>query len=67
MSETYSITIRHHSIARARVERYTGTLPAAKRFATREFGAGFNDHEIVIYLGEDLVARRRIGADRWTP
>ena len=59
--------IRHHSISRARVERFTGTLTAAKRFATREFGGGFSGHQIVIFDRDgDLVARKTLHNGKWT-
>jgi hypothetical protein len=70
----YSATIHHHSIRSARVIRINGTLETAKRRATKEFGDGFLDHEILIrehlngpQTGGDhfTVARRRIGERNW--
>ena len=45
---TYTATISHPSLRRAREITITGTLLAAKAAATREFGGGYNDHHIVI-------------------
>jgi len=72
LTENYRATIRHHSIASARVvDLRTTDLTAAKRAATREFGSGFVDHTICI-LGErtpdnpdGIVATRRIGSSKW--
>lgn len=67
----YYATIRHHSIGSVRTIGVNGTLSQAKRRATREFGGGFIDHEIVIYEGcddyypGDIVATRRIGSRKW--
>lgn len=64
---TYYATIRHHSIAQAREIVVVGTLAQAKRKATREFGDGFVDHEIVIgRAGGDIVSRRRIAERGWS-
>ena len=63
---TYTASVIHHSLAQHRSITIRGTLRAAKAAATREFGAGFVDHRIVILdkLG-DIVASRRIGDARW--
>ena len=63
---TYTASVVHHSLAQHRSITIRGTLRAAKAAATREFGAGFVDHKIVILdeLG-DIVASRRIGDARW--
>lgn len=69
MSTTYSATIRHHSIACAPRIEVTGTLTDAKRAATRRFGGGFVDHEIIITDEQawppEIVSTRRIGDTRW--
>lgn len=70
----YTATIRHYSISRAPVVSVGDDLAAAKRNATREFGAGFVDHTIVIYDaqerdyggGENIAASKRIGDRRWS-
>lgn len=64
MTTAYTATIRHHSISRARTVS-AATLPAAKHLATKEFGGGFLDHEIVIYCGDEIASRRRIGERGW--
>lgn len=66
----YTATISHHSISRAREITVTGSLLAAKRAATKEFGGGFVDHEIDIYdvsFGDPAIhaACRRIGERAW--
>ena len=65
----YTATIRHHSISRAPVVPVGETLHAAKINATREFGCGFNDHEIHIMDAETpespVVAWRKMGANTW--
>jgi hypothetical protein len=66
----YTATISHNSIARAHVIDAGDTLQAAKRAASREFGDGFLDHQIVIYdrqyrEGSEAVATRRVGDRRW--
>ena len=71
MTSTYTATIRHHSIVRARTIKINGTLETAKRVASREFGAGYLDHEIVIYLDDveaawpEIVAKRLIRNRHW--
>ncbi len=64
----YRATVRHHSLAAHRSLLILGSLTDAKRAAAREFGAGFVDHEIVIFedAGNEIVSARRIGAARWT-
>ncbi|HEU4986846.1 MAG TPA: hypothetical protein VFT89_07255 [Rhizobiaceae bacterium] len=69
----YTATIRHHSIARARVVNVGDDLTTAKRNATREFGDEFVDYTIIIRDrneqdwggNEDIVATKRVGAKRW--
>lgn len=70
----YTATIRHHSIASARVVPVGDTLAAAKRAATEEFGDDMQDYTIVICdtqssdpsPGMDIVASRRCGDKRWS-
>lgn len=70
----YLATIRHHSIASARSIVIDGTLTAAKRAATAEFGNGFVDHTIVISPvlpdgsadAEYPISWRTIRNRRWT-
>ena len=64
---TYIATVKHHSIAQHRsITLHNVTLTQVKQAATREFGAGFADHEIVIYDdNHNLVASRRIGDHKW--
>lgn len=65
-------TIRHHSIASARVvDLGTADLTAAKKAAAAEFRAEFVDYTICI-LGErtpdnpdGIIAARRVGARKW--
>jgi phosphopantothenoylcysteine synthetase/decarboxylase len=69
----YTATIRHHSIARARIVNVGDDLNTAKRNATREFGDEFVDYTIIIRDSqeqdwggnEDIVASKRVGAKRW--
>lgn len=64
--DTYTATISHHSISRAREIAITGTLRAAKAAATREFGGEFQDYNIVISDERgDTVAKRRLGDRTW--
>lgn len=65
MTATYDATIRHHSIARARTISVTGTLTQAKRKATAEFGADYQDYEIVIFRGDEVISSRRLSDKRW--
>ncbi len=68
----YRATIRHHSIARARVVNLgTNDLSVAKRRASAEFRGDFNDY-IIVVLGDatpdnpgGIVASRRIGGKTW--
>ena len=62
-------TIRHHSIARARIIKIHGTLTQAKRAATREFRDEQRDYQIVIIdlMMQDIVARKNVGGRRWLP
>lgn len=67
----YQATIRHHSIARARVVNVGNDLTAAKRAATKEFGGDFVDYVLVIIdtqlpeWDDRIVARKRLGERRW--
>lgn len=67
----YKATIRHHSIARARVVNVGDDLTSAKRNASREFGGDYIGHEIVILdrdarnYDSEIVATRRIGVRKW--
>lgn len=66
MPTTYTATISHHSISRAREITIRGSLAAAKRAATKEFGGGFLDHRIIIRDAKGCtVAMRVIGERRW--
>ncbi len=66
MSQTYTATIAHHSISRARSIEVNGTLAAAKAAATKEFGKDQIDYRIVITdQGGQTVAARRIGDSQW--
>lgn len=68
----FRATIRHHSIARARVvDLGTPDLIAAKKAASAEFKGEFADYTICI-LGEEtpdnprgIVASKRVGARKW--
>ena len=62
---TYTCTIYHHSISRAPEIKIVGQLVTAKKAATRRFGDGFRDHEILIFDGFDIVSRRTIGDRKW--
>ena len=63
---TYTATISHHSISRAREITITGTLRAAKAAATREFGDEFLNYNIVIRdESGETVAQRRVGDRNW--
>lgn len=65
-------TIRHHSIARARViDLGTADLKAAKRKASAEFRGEFVDYAICI-IGDrtpdnpdGIISSRRVGARNW--
>jgi hypothetical protein len=65
-------TIRHHSIASARVvDLGTADMAEAKKLAAAEFRGEFADYRICI-LGErsvhnpdGIVATRRVGARKW--
>ncbi len=62
---TYTATVRHHSISRAR--HITGvSLPAIKRAATKEFGGEQQDYRIVIERDDEVVSERRVSDARWT-
>lgn len=63
---TYTATIRHHSVSRARHITVKGTLTEAKRAASREFGGEQQDYRIVIERDDELVSERRVGDARWT-
>lgn len=65
---TYTATIMHSSISRAREITVTGTLEQAKAAADAEFGAEQIDYEIVVRLENDylpIVASRLVSARRW--
>ena len=67
---TYQATIRHSSIARARVIDCGSDLNKAKTLATEEFGDGFRDHVIVIMEADGphwgaIVSSRVIGRKHW--
>lgn len=66
---TYTATIQHDSIRSARRIEIKGSLDAAKRAATREFGRDFVDYVIAIQIDRgdhyETVASRRIGDRRW--
>lgn len=68
----YTATIRHHSIASARVVPVGDDLASAKRKATKEFGDDYIGHQIVILdrdahnFDSEVVASRVIGAKTWT-
>ena len=62
----YTATIRHHSIARARVVDLGDDITAAKRRATAEFRGDYNDYVVVIMDAtlpewDNIVASRRLG------
>jgi len=65
--KTYTATISHHSISRARkIEISANTLTAAKSSATREFGGEQVDY--IIHLEEtNGYGRwsRRVGGGQW--
>lgn len=62
----YTVTISHHSIARAAVLK-AETLDEAKQLGDRKFGDGFADHVIVVRDGDngEVVATRIIGGGEW--
>lgn len=67
---TYSATIRHHSIARARVIECGSDLTAAKRKAAREFGAEQIDYDIAIFehrdgVAPEMITSRKVGGGKW--
>ena len=67
MIKTYTATIHHHSIARARSITIQGDLTAAKRAATAEFGD--EQQNYVLYIANSFgqpAASRRLSAKRWT-
>ncbi|GGW23904.1 hypothetical protein GCM10011452_09060 [Gemmobacter lanyuensis] len=68
----YTATIRHHSIASARVVNVGNDLTAAKTAATKEFGGEMRDYTIVIIDTQcpdpwngDVVASKRVCARSW--
>lgn len=63
----FTATLKHHSIARARIIQCPVNLTQAKRAATREFGGEMLDYTIVILdpRGE-CVASRKVGAKNWS-
>lgn len=68
----YTATIRHHSIARARIVPVGDDLTAAKRAAAKEFRGEFAGYTIVILDRDahnfdcEIVASRRAGARKWS-
>lgn len=66
-------TIRHHSIARARVIEINGTLTEAKRAASAEFKGDYNDYNLCIFAAHEngmmdrdfCVSSRKLGARKW--
>ena len=63
---TYTATISHHSISRARTITIVGSLARAKRAATIEFGGDQQDYKIAIHADGQVVATRMLGDTRWT-
>lgn len=61
----YYITYKHHSVSRAPVIEYEGTLRGAKRKATREFGGQFIDYQLVIGDGREVISTKTVGEGRW--
>jgi len=62
----YTAIVSHPLIRRARRITVTGSLFAAKRAATREFGHYHPDREIIVMDRRgQVVSRRRIGERRW--
>lgn len=67
----YRATIRHHSIASARVVPVGADLAEAKRKASAEFRGDFNDYTIVILAEQTpdnptgIVASRKVGGRKW--
>lgn len=63
---TYTATITHHSIARARTITIHGSLRAAKIAATKEFQGDFVFYNLEISdENGDVVARRKLGDTKW--
>ena len=67
-----SATIRHHSIASARVvDLGTTDLAAAKKAAAKEFGDDYRDYticiigEATIHNQDGIIATRRVGGRKW--
>lgn len=65
--KTYTATIIHHSISRARkIEIVANTLTAAKSAATREFGGEQVDYKIALEeVGGYGRWMRRVGGGQW--
>jgi len=64
---SYQVSLSHHSISRSPTYK-AATLDEAKDIAEREFGDGFNDHEVVIAEDDEygeIVARRRLDETEW--
>jgi hypothetical protein len=62
----YTAIVSHRSIRRVRRITVAGSLFAAKRAATREFGHYHPDREIIVMDRRGhVVSRRRIGERRW--
>jgi hypothetical protein len=67
---TYTATLSHYDIARAREIECGDDLTTAKRRATREFGTDYQSYDIIIIAhyedrAPEVVASRRIGSPRW--
>lgn len=64
---TYTATIIHNSISRAREIKIIGTLAEAKTAAAAEFDGELRDAEIAIYAGphDALVSSRRVSGGEW--
>lgn len=64
---TYRATLKSSTYDPPPVITVEGTLPQAKRAATKEFGMGYLSDEIIIYDDQNKwVARRCVEDDRWS-
>lgn len=63
----YYMSISHHSVVHPWEECKSTNLTAAKREATKELGGGFNDHIIIIAVGDskEIIAERKISSNKW--